>query len=215
MSDRITVDGVTLTNDTDFNEFARSALKGKIDFQDLPEHGGPVEPLKHFFLKIDGTHFAELLSNAIAECMTDKDPIIRKRALMFFQKVPYESGAAHVFDLAEGDRSLFKGEKANYDDPEQDLECELMRTVGALLKYRDDRGIKLAREESLKDNAASLCVIEGLMTFDLDWVLANAVEICKGTPRGAKIIIDHLKFAGKDYKDVAERLKKIPGVKLD
>ncbi len=202
------VDTETFTDQFDFDKFARDLLSDNAGVGHLPSDNGPLDWLERALPLVQGTSYHERLTRALADCLTDSEPSVRREALRFFEKFPGVPGGEEVTKLACGSRKLFAG-VPDPETPSIDLEWSLLRAVGARIKTNDEDAKAVGRAEALRDNGQPDPLLAALTWFDTDWVVANALEIVRKHPKTATTILFNLEQNGHDVGDLGEALAPI------
>jgi hypothetical protein len=207
MAGSLVVDGIPISDQTDFESLVRETLEGRAVLPVLPDDMSPLQPLERFLDKLQGTPFADRLTRAIARWITADDRGVRGQAMAFFESHPMVAGAERVYDLVEGDRSLFQS-----GDPVYGEEFYLLRILGARLRPGDRRGIDLARAEALKPDKA-MGALAGLIDVDAAWVIDHAEQIVHNTADAyGPILLNLCNGDPQASAQLGRRLARIPEI---
>jgi hypothetical protein len=211
MAAALKVDGVLLSDETDFAKLAADALQGYAAIAMFPSDSAPLDGVFRFYDKLKGTPWADRFSEGIAAALTHSSIDVRREAVFFFRSRPAAAGGARIADLVVGpERQLFPS-----DDPQGEkssgLEWELLRALGARIQLGDARALQVARDESLKPGKAH-GVIAGLASHDTKWVVDNAEKIVSGSPEIVWALLKNLQRVGADVEAVGKRIARLPGV---
>jgi hypothetical protein len=163
----------------------RDALVGGAGFGSLPGDQAPLDGVVRAFESLVGER-AEELSRGVAACLADDDAGVRAQALLFFERFPAAAGA-EALTMVRHD--LYTG-VANPFMPGNDLEWQLLRSIGARALLRDPAALALARDAALDGRAQPL--IAALAAADPAWVVAHAVEIVRNSPDAAAALLINL-----------------------
>ncbi|MBO3744865.1 hypothetical protein J5X84_02205 [Streptosporangiaceae bacterium NEAU-GS5] len=213
MTPRI-IDGVTLSDQTDFGLLARDVLRGAGGMGALRSDNQPLDWILRAYRELAGSPYADRLSEGVAACLTASEPEVRAQALIFFQSNPRAAGRERVRDLVAGDRSLFRG-VLDPVHPGTDLDWQLLAALAAQLGAQleaqleagDARTLDLARREVLKPGRAAP-LIAALTGVDADWVRAHAEDIVRGTPAAGATLLIQLQ-AATDVLPLARRITRL------
>jgi len=205
MATPMIVDGLALSDQTDFAALAREALLGGGGLGGLPNDVLPLDAVDRLHADLAGTPYADRLSRGIAASL-DAEPFVRYQALLFFEKHPQAAGAERIDDIVAGDRSLFEGVVETTANA--DLGFGLLRALGARALAADGRARDLARREALAAGRA-LGVIAFITRADPDWAEANAEAIVRGTPGALGPLLFQLQLLERDIVPVGERLARL------
>lgn len=212
MTAPLDIDGVTLTDTTDFADLARRSLLGQSTVGGVIwTDSDPAAGAFRFYerLKQMNSPYAAMFSKGISRSLSAPEPPLRQYALFFFQSFPDAAGGERVNELVAGDRSLFEGHKVQG----WDLDFSLLRALGARIRGGDRTALGLARNEALKPGKAD-GVIAALTANDPDWVIARVENIIKGSPDVAATIFRQLQRAGRDVIGVGIRMGRVQGIDL-
>ena len=187
-----TIDGVTLSDDTDFAAFARDVLRGGGGVSALRSDNQPLDWILRAVRELAGSPHADRLAEGVAACLTAPEPEVRAQALIFFQANPRAAGGERVRELVAGDRALFRG-VPDPVHPGTDLEWQLLAALAARIPF--DAGARdLARSEVVVPDRAAPLVAE-LAGAEPDWVVAHAEDIVRGTPAAGATLLIQLQTA--------------------
>lgn len=198
------IDGVTLTDQTDFAAFVRDVLRGGGGVGSLRGDAQPLDWVLRAQTELAGSPYADRLTRGVAECMTAQEPEVRAQALTFFQLHPRAAGGERVRDLVTGDRRRFKG-VPDPVHPGTDLDWQLLGALAAQLAAGDARTISVARAEALQRGQAQPLIAE-LASADRDWVVKNAEAIVRGTPAAGATILIQLQAEVPDLLALGRRI---------
>jgi hypothetical protein len=200
----VTVDGVSVTTATDFKTLVRSQLAGSGPGRNATDVY-PVDWILRVEERLRGTPLHDRLSEAVADCLTSPDALVRTQALHYFQSAPLGRGGERIVTLLRGpERALFAG-VADPTHPDYTLEWQLLTALAARLSSEDPPLIELAREEALKPGLA-VPLIGALTAQDTEWVLGHADKIVTGTPGALVGILFGLQQLGREFVALGERL---------
>lgn len=189
-----TIDGVTLSDQTDFAAFARDVLRGQGGVGSRPSDNQPLDWILRAYRELAGSPHADRLAQGVAACLTAPEPEVRAQALVFFQSNPRAAGGERVRDLVAGDRRLFRG-VPDPVHPGTDLDWQLLAALAARIAHGDSRAVDLARAEVVKPGRAAPLIAE-LASAAPDWVRAHAEDIVRGTPAAGATLLIQLQKAG-------------------
>lgn len=199
-----TIDGVTLTDQTDFAALARDVLRGGGAGGARRGDSQPLDWILRAYQELASSPYAERLAHGVASCLNAPEPAVRSQALVFFQGNPRAAGGERVRDLVAGDRRLFRG-VPDPVHPGTDLEWQLLAALAARVALGDARSIDLARAEALQPGRAAPLVAE-LANADRDWVVTNAEAIVRGTPAAGATLLIQLQATVPDFLALAHRI---------
>ena len=204
MSPARTIDGVTLTDQTDFAAFARDVLRGEGGVGSRRGDSQPLDWILRAYTELAGSPLGDRLARGVAECLTAPEPAVRAQALVFFQGNPRAAGGERVCDLVAGDRRLFRG-VPDPVHPGTDLDWQLLAALAARAATGDARAISLARTEAQQPGRAAPLIAE-LAGADRDWVVANAEAIVRGTPGAGATLLIQLQKTVADLVALGRRI---------
>jgi hypothetical protein len=157
----------------------------------MPTDYDPVDWLTRIEPKLHGTPFHRAVGEAVAECLTHQDTMVRARAIHFFRSAPGTMpGAERVAQVWREKRQLF----AHIEDPlhpGQTLEQEMMCVVGIRQDLRLPHELDTARMAALEPGLGG-SVVGGLAGSDTEWVLEHAAEIVERSPDAGLTILIRL-----------------------
>lgn len=204
MRQPVQIDSITFDEALDFNAFVQDVLAGKSGVPALPDDPMPVAWLDRTYPRLAGTAYADKLSGAVADCLSDADPSVRLQALMFFEHNPTASGGDRVIAFARNQQGHFQG-VPNPEHPSVDLGWQLLTTLGSLVRKNVGDSKQVARLIVLQPGRAAP-VIGSLSKVDPDWVAEHAEDIVRTTPGAASAMLINLELAGGDVADVGVRI---------
>jgi hypothetical protein len=187
MTQSRTIDGIALSDQTDFASLAHQVLRGDAGGAQRGD-AQPLDWILRAYSQLAGSPLADGLSRGVAACLTAPEPEVRGQALVFFQSQARAAGGDRISELVRGDRKLFRG----VDDPIHpgtDLEWQLLTALAARVGIGDPSALDLAKAEVEQPGRAAPLVAE-LAGAAPDWVIAHAEAIVKATPAsGATLLI--------------------------
>lgn len=145
----------------------------------------PIQGLIREYERVAATAQGQRLGAAIAKLLADGDPVMRRRALQFFEIVDSPAASA-VLPIVRGDRAAYRDVFAEGDDA--DLEWHLMRVLGKLVRSSSDAR-SAARREILSADGRPRGLAAGLAEADPDWVRQHYDEIIAQHPK-TKLALD-------------------------
>lgn len=199
-----TIDGIAVTDQTDFAAFVRDVLRGG---GGVGAHRGDSQPLDWIlraYTELASSPYADRLARGVADCLAAPEPEVRAQALVFFQAHPRAAGGERVRDLMVGDRRLFRGVRDPVH-PGTDLEWQLLVALAARVAIGDAQAIDLARREALQPGRAAPLIAE-LAGADRDWVVANAEAIVRGAPAAGATLLFQLQAVVPDLVALGRRI---------
>lgn len=199
-----TIDGVTLSDQTDFAAFVHDVLRGGGGVGSLPSDNRPLDWILRAYAELAGSPYADRLAEGVAASLTAREPEVRAQALVFFQLNPRAAGHDRIRDLITGDRRLFRG-IPDPVHPGTDLDWQLLAALAAQLTLGDARTISVARAETLKRGQAASLIAE-LASADRDWVVTNAEAIVRGTPAAGATLLIQLQTVVPDLLAFGRRI---------
>ncbi|WP_412751194.1 hypothetical protein [Krasilnikovia sp. M28-CT-15] len=81
------VDGVELTEQTDFADLAHRALLGAVGGS-LRSDCFPVDWVFRVYRELAGSPYADLLAGGVSACLTAPEPEVREQARIFLEALP-------------------------------------------------------------------------------------------------------------------------------
>ena len=82
-----TIDGIELTEGTDFADLAHRALTGTVGGA-LRSDCFPLDWVLRVYSELAGSPYAEMLAHGVAACLTAAEPEVREQARIFFEAHP-------------------------------------------------------------------------------------------------------------------------------
>lgn len=82
-----TIDGIELTEGTDFADLAHRALTGAVGGA-LRSDCFPLDWALRVYRELAGSPYAEMLADGVAACLTAAEPEVREQARIFFDSQP-------------------------------------------------------------------------------------------------------------------------------
>jgi hypothetical protein len=204
MSAPRSIDGVSLTDQTDFAAFARDVLRGGGGVGSRRGDSQLLDWIFRAYEELAGSPYADRLAQGVADCLTAPEPEVRAQALVFFQSKPRAAGGERIRDLVAGDRRLFRG-VPDPVHPGTDLDWQLLAALAARTAIGDAKAVDLARREAVQPGRAAPLIAE-LAGADRDWVVANAEAIVRGTPAAGATLLIQIQAAVPDVMALGRRI---------
>jgi hypothetical protein len=179
----------------------RANLQGSGSLPSEPADHAPLDSVLRAYQSVAdrGT-----FSRAVAACLTDEDASVRAQAALFFEKFPDAAGGEELVKVAEASRALYAG-VPNPWMPGNDLEWQLLRSIGARILGRDANALAVGYAAALEKGRAQP-LIAALARADAAWVAAHAEDIVRRNPDAAAALVINLQGSGQDVAAVGEKV---------
>ena len=198
------IDGVTLSDTTDFAALLSDILRGGGGAGALRSDMMPLDWVARVYPTLLGGPYADRFSDGVAACLTAPEPFVRHQALLFFEQFPHAHGGDRIEELVDGDRALFAGVREP-PTSDTDLEWSLLRALGARAGEGLGRALEQARRAALAAGKAQ-AVMAALASADPDWVVAHADAIVRGSPDAYAPMLRQIQRAGGDVAGLGARI---------
>jgi hypothetical protein len=205
------LDGVRLTEDTDFRELVR-----RTTLRWAPEGARHLERAIwggwgfKLYVRLLGTPWAEHVSRAAADMLLDPEADVRSGAVAFLERFPLSPGAERLVEAYRDHLRLFGDQ-----DPVPEMGTLRDRLVAALasrLQRIREHGefepelLSILREEAFRSGNRDV-VLGVLNDVDPDWLVEHAGECCAADPDRWKDLLLGLEAA--ESRQMAEATRRI------
>lgn len=213
MSRAVRIDTVTFTDDFDFHQFVRSVLAGEPVVGGLPTDSGHLDWWDRAWPLIADSGFEPRVADALVQCLTDKDPMVRGSAISVLEKHTAAVSAETIDRLLRDQPSLFAGVKCPWQRT-VDLKWMLLRVLGAMMEGSTAEGKKateIGKRLALSDVDATGPLAAGLTRTVPEWAVEHAVDLAGGSSSTAVAILFNLQDDARLLHEAAITLGRVFG----
>lgn len=206
MALRLSVDGVTFSEETDFVGFVGDLLSGRVSTGvNVWQDRFNLSALLRIHDLLERGPLAASLQRGVIACLDDPEPLVRVQALAFLSEhLPGgEAEVDRVLDVLGSRPELFTG-IPHPMHAGRELEWEALRLVGRLAA-QSPRALDRAQAESLRPGKAP-ALLADLVAIDPEWVVVHAEALVRASPTTFTPLLMLLKKHGQNVTELCEHL---------